>query len=210
MKKLVKSVGKSVRARLLKLAKERREDFQLVLLRYVNERLLYRLATSAHASSFVLKGAALFTVWTGQPHRATRDLDLLGFGDATEARLRQVFSDVASMKTDDDGVVFDVRSLEVRPIREDQEYGGTRITLKAHVAELRCAFRSTSGLETPSHQRPSRSTSRCCCRSPRRGFAVNGLRAAPGQVDAAAEGHSTAVELGRAARQNAPGKRRSP
>lgn len=135
MKKPVKNVGTSVRTRLLKLAKERGEDFQRVLLRYVNERLLYRLATSSHASSFVLKGAALFTVWTGRPHRATRDLDFLGFGEATEARLRRVFSDVASMKTDDDGVVFDVRSLEVRPIREDQEYGGTRVTLKAGVAE---------------------------------------------------------------------------
>lgn len=48
----------------------------------VNERLLYRLATSPQASRFVLKGAALSTVWTGQPHRPTRDLGLLGFGGA--------------------------------------------------------------------------------------------------------------------------------
>jgi hypothetical protein len=96
VKKPVKNVGTPVRARLLKPAKERGEDFQLVLLRYVNERLLYRLASSRHASGFVLKGAALFTVWTGTPHRATRDLDFLGYGDSTEAHLRQVFTDVAS------------------------------------------------------------------------------------------------------------------
>ena len=42
---------------------------------------LYRLAKSPHGARFVLKGATLFTVWTGQPHRATRDVDLLGFGD---------------------------------------------------------------------------------------------------------------------------------
>ncbi len=64
MTKPLKNVGTSVRTRLLQLAKQRGDDFQLVLLRYVNERLLHRLATSAHADRFVLKGAALFTVWT--------------------------------------------------------------------------------------------------------------------------------------------------
>ena len=61
-----KDTGTAVRARLLRVARERGEDFQLVLTRYVNERLLYRLAASPHGSRFVLKGAALFTVWTGE------------------------------------------------------------------------------------------------------------------------------------------------
>jgi len=135
--KPLKNVGTSVRTKLLQLAKQRGDDFQLVLLRYVNERLLYRLATSAHASRFVLKGAALFTVWTGKPHRATRDLDLLGFGDSSEANLRDVFNDIATMRTEDDGVVFDASSLEVGPIRENQEYGGVRVTLSAHIAEAK-------------------------------------------------------------------------
>lgn len=137
MTKPLKNVGSSVRTKLLQLAKQRGDDFQLVLLRYVNERLLYRLATSAHASRFVLKGAALFTVWTGRPHRATRDLDLLGFGESSEANMREVFSDLATMKTDDDGVIFDANSIEVGPIRENQEYGGVRVTLAAHIAEAK-------------------------------------------------------------------------
>lgn len=60
-----KDVGASVRARLLHLARTRGEDFQLLLTRYVNERLLYRLAASDHAAQFVVKGATLFTAWTG-------------------------------------------------------------------------------------------------------------------------------------------------
>ena len=137
MTKPLKNMGTSVRTKLLQLAKRRGDDFQLVLLRYVNERLLYRLATSAHANRFVLKGAALFTVWTGKPHRATRDLDLLGFGESSEDNIREVFNDVATMKTEDDGVVFDASSLEVGPIRENQEYGGVRVTLTAHIAEAK-------------------------------------------------------------------------
>jgi predicted nucleotidyltransferase component of viral defense system len=118
MTKSPKDIGASVRARLLRLARERGEDFQLMLTRYANERLLYRLASSEHGSRFVLKGAALFTLWTGQPHRATRDVDLLGFGDPSEDQIRSVFSDV----------------LAVGPIREEQEYGGVRVVLAAQVS----------------------------------------------------------------------------
>jgi hypothetical protein len=65
MKKPHKDVGASVRARLLQLAKQRGDDFQLLLTRYANERLLYRLTKSQHAGLFLLKGAALTTLWTG-------------------------------------------------------------------------------------------------------------------------------------------------
>lgn len=63
MTKVVKNIGASVRERLLNLSKARGEDFQLLLTRYANERLLYRLSVSSHAKSFVLKGATLFSLW---------------------------------------------------------------------------------------------------------------------------------------------------
>jgi len=131
--KAPKDIGASVRARFLRFARERGEDFQLLLTRYANERLLYRLAMSPHGSRFVLKGAALFTLWTGKPHRATRDVDLLGFGDPSEAHVRSVFSEVIALDVGEDGVVFEASSLEVGPIREDQEYGGVRVTVDARV-----------------------------------------------------------------------------
>jgi hypothetical protein len=93
-----RNVAASVRARLLRLARERGEDFQLLLTRYANERLLYRLAESPHRARFVLKGAALFTLWTGRPHRATRDLDLLGFGEPSEAYVKQSFAEVLALE----------------------------------------------------------------------------------------------------------------
>ena len=133
MTKTPKDISSSVRARLLHLARERGEDFQRVLTRYANERLLYRLASSTHASQFVLKGAALFTLWTGQPHRATRDLDLLGYGDPGVDHLRATFAEVLTLEVDDDGVRFDLESLTARLIREEQEYGGVRVEVIARV-----------------------------------------------------------------------------
>lgn len=78
-----KNVSASVRQRLLNLAREREDEFQMVLVRYGVERLLYRLSVSPYARQFVLKRAMLFQLWTGQPHRSTLDMDLLGSATTT-------------------------------------------------------------------------------------------------------------------------------
>lgn len=129
-----KDLGASVRARLLLIARERSEDFQLLLLRYANERLLFRLAASKHAQGFVLKGAALFTIWTGKPHRATRDLDFLSFGDSTPEQVLAAFTEVLEVDVPGDGVSFDLATLTAGLIREHLHYGGVRVELVARVA----------------------------------------------------------------------------
>ncbi len=141
-KKVVKNVGASVRERLLNLARSQKGDFQLLLTRYANERLLYRLAESPHAGGFVLKGATLFALWTTDEHRATRDVDLLGFGEPTAARIHGIFKDILERNVGDDGVEFDVMTLKVGPIRENQEYGGVRAVVVARVdaARVRLQF----------------------------------------------------------------------
>lgn len=126
-----------MRAKLLKLARAQGEDFQLLLTRYANERLLYRLAKSKHAAHFVLKGASLFTIWGGAPHRATRDLDLLGFGEPGEDFIREVFKDILTVDVADDGVQFDLDSLVARPIRDDQAYGGIRVHVQASITSAK-------------------------------------------------------------------------
>jgi hypothetical protein len=78
--KKITNIAGSHRAKLLALARERGEDFQFLLGRWMIERFLYRLSHSAHKDTFVLKGAMLFLTWDGHMHRPTRDLDLLGFG----------------------------------------------------------------------------------------------------------------------------------
>ena len=73
------NLAASIRARLLNLAKERGEDFSLTLNRYAIERYLYRLAQSPWRDKFLLKGALLFDLWLGEPHRPTRDADLQAY-----------------------------------------------------------------------------------------------------------------------------------
>ncbi len=77
MRKPVRNVGASVRARLLNLAKERNQPFDLLLTRYTLERLLYRLSKSKQRERFVLKGAMLIACWVNDPYRPTGDPDCL-------------------------------------------------------------------------------------------------------------------------------------
>lgn len=65
------NIAASVRARLLNLSRERSQPFQLLLTRYVLERLLYRLSRTEHRDRFVLKGAMLLTTWLQDPFRPT-------------------------------------------------------------------------------------------------------------------------------------------
>lgn len=131
-----RNVGASVRQRLLNLAHARGQPLELLLTRYVLERLLHRLSLSHHRERFVLKGAMLLTTWFDEPHRATRDLDLLGFGDPSDVALLAAFREVMTIGVDD-GIAFDAAGLQIQPTREDMKYGGSRLRTTAALAGAR-------------------------------------------------------------------------
>jgi predicted nucleotidyltransferase component of viral defense system len=126
----------SVRQRLLNLAREKGQVFDVVLVTYGLERLMYRLSITEHCDSFVLKGGMLVTLWIGDENRVTRDADFLGIGDASEERLISVFSEVMSQQVED-GLVYDIDNLTARAIREEQQYGGIRLRTVANLGKTR-------------------------------------------------------------------------
>ncbi len=125
----------SILARLRHAARERGEDPQLLLVRYVNERLLYRLSIAPDAESFVLKGGTLFLVWFGRIHRVTRDIDLLGIGAPDPARLEALFRVICALRCDEDGVVFEPSTVTAAEIRDGASYGGVRVRLRARLGK---------------------------------------------------------------------------
>lgn len=140
-----RNIAASVRQRLTNVSRERNEDFQFVLTRYGLERLLYRLSISKHAAQFILKGAALFQLWTGQPHRSTRDLDLLGHGAPSPDRLQTIFSEVCSLTVEDDGLVFSPETIHAEQIKEDAEYHGIRLRIECRLENARLALQIDIG-----------------------------------------------------------------
>jgi hypothetical protein len=133
----VKNIPASVRQRLTNLAKARGTEFQRILVLYALERLLYRLSVSPFANRFILKGASLFSLWFTEPHRRTRDLDLLGMDEPDPVRFATLFQDLCELAVDDDGMRFASDMVKAKPIREENEFGGIRVTLTASLENAR-------------------------------------------------------------------------
>ncbi len=140
-----KNAAASVKQRLLNISKKTGEDFQLLLTRYAVERLLDRLAASDQVNNFVLKGAMLFALWTGEMHRPTRDLDLLGFGENSDARLTEIFRALCAGDSGDDRLLFEPNSVSVEQIREEDEYGGRRVTFQVMLGQARVSLQVDVG-----------------------------------------------------------------
>lgn len=132
-----KNLIASIRDRLKLISRKRKEDFQFVLTRYALERLLYRLSQSRYANRFVLKGAFLFMVWTGNPYRQTKDLDLLGLDSVSPETLQQLFDEICRTETLQDGLIFDLDTIEITEIRDDTEYQGWRVKIISRLGKAR-------------------------------------------------------------------------
>lgn len=139
-----KDIAASVRARLLNLAKERKEDFDFILRQFVIQRVLYRLSTSEYADRFLLKGALLFWIWNQEFHRPTIDIDLLGFGSNDVKDLQQLFNTVCAIAAED-GLEFDLSSIKANEIKKDEKYQGVRVTGLAKLTKARIKFQIDIG-----------------------------------------------------------------
>ena len=117
----------SIRQKLLNFAKTNKQDFQRAIDAYAIECVLDRLAHSAYADRFILKGALLFSVWKGLGRRPTRDIDLLGRGANELDLIVHIFKDIVSVDIKDDCVVFFPDKIEGLRIKEEDEYEGIRI-----------------------------------------------------------------------------------
>ncbi len=136
----------SIHQRLLNQSKARRVDFNLLLARYAIERFLYRMSQSPYADQFVLKGAMLLQIWLPEAGRPTRDLDLLGFGDLSAGRLRQIFAAVCDQPVAADGCQFHADSVTVAAIRAEDEYGGQRVILDGRLGNARLRVQVDIGI----------------------------------------------------------------
>jgi predicted nucleotidyltransferase component of viral defense system len=137
MKKPLTNMAASVQDRLRTMHRQTGEDYQLLLNRFVQERLLYRLSQSEHRDRFILKGAMMFVIWHGSLHRVTRDMDLLGFGTSSIPALEAIFRELAQLSVEDDGVVFDAATIQGEQIRSQEAYVGVRLTLTATIGRAR-------------------------------------------------------------------------
>lgn len=131
---MTKNIGRSIKTRLLNLAKEEKQEYMKVLVRYLHERLLFRISASPYKSNFLLKGSSLLFALDGFKARPTIDIDLLGECISNEREsLKETFEKICNIECEDDGVTYDATSLELEPIAVEKKYPGTCVKVVAHL-----------------------------------------------------------------------------
>ena len=131
------SKADSIKALLRNLAIRNGKPFEYVLTHYFIERVLYRLSVSPYAAHFVLKGGLLLQAVLEQQARATRDIDLLAeqLSNQTDD-LRRIFKEICSIEADD-GISFDIDSIQAEPITQNADYHGVSLSFFAYLDRTR-------------------------------------------------------------------------
>jgi predicted nucleotidyltransferase component of viral defense system len=145
MKKSPTNTPASVLARLKNLSERDHLDFNFLLLRYIQERFLARLAESSYVNKFVLKGGFLLLAYNIQKARPTKDLDFLGLNVSKDPKeLENLVLEIISIDADD-GVQFRTDSVKSQIIKEDAGYEGVRIKIEARIGTTRNIIRLDFG-----------------------------------------------------------------
>ncbi|MBQ3738568.1 MAG: nucleotidyl transferase AbiEii/AbiGii toxin family protein [Bacteroidales bacterium] len=133
-KKNLSNYGKSVKERLLNISRDEQYSSQLLLSRYFQERLLYRLSVSEYKDRFILKGGALLYAHDGFQARPTLDIDFMARRISNDAEnIKGIFSEICQIACAEDGVTFDSDTIETGEIAITKEYRGLRVSLMAHL-----------------------------------------------------------------------------
>ncbi len=115
------------------------------------EGFLLRLAASTHRDAFVLKGGVLLAAYGNR--RPTRDVDLAALDVSNAAdNVLGLIREIVAVPAND-GLVFQLDSLDAEVIRDDNE--GIRVTAKATLSRAKLSFHVDVNVGDPIHPAPT-------------------------------------------------------
>lgn len=119
----------SVYLQLQKVARARKRPADEIFTLYGLERFLARLSATPYADDFCLKGGVLLSAHALR--RPTRDIDMQALDLQLDVdHLTETLKAVCDVVVDD-GLVFDLASMQIEQIRDEDEYNGLRVSLPA-------------------------------------------------------------------------------
>lgn len=132
------NIAHSLKVRLLNLSDHNNRRYQQLLVRYMQERFLYRLSESKYCNNFILKGGALLYAYDEFLPRPTLDVDFMGNHISNDKdAIVAAFKEIASQNVDDDGVRFLFDSVEASDIAVERKYPGVRISVVGYLDTIR-------------------------------------------------------------------------
>ena len=139
-----KNIAMSVRDRLLNIRNSEPDlQYMQVLLRYIQERMLYRLSKSQYRGNFCLKGSALLFAHNKLKARPTKDIDFLGDKiNRDKENIKKAFQEICSIQCPEDAITFDCGfdDIKVEDITLEKEYNGVTVSVTAHLGTVIIPF----------------------------------------------------------------------
>lgn len=138
MGKTYTNSGKSVKERLLNLSKAEHYNPQMMISRYMQERLLYRLSISNYRERFILKGGALLYAHDRFEARPTLDIDFMATRiNNDKENIKRIIKEICNVDCVPDGSSYDADTVEAEDITVNKEYHGVRVSVVAHLDTAR-------------------------------------------------------------------------
>lgn len=144
--------AQAVKDKLRNISKEKNVDFNSVMRFYMYDRFVERLSKSKYKDNFILKGGFYLSKLFGLDNRSTMDIDTaIRKAKFTEENIIKMITEIIN-KDVDDNVKFGIEKTE--PIRDEDEYGGLRITINFTLENMRDSFHIDIATGDPIHPGP--------------------------------------------------------
>ena len=124
--------------KLRNISKKKNVDFNTLLRLYMYDRFLERLSKSKYRDNFILKGGFYLSTLFGVENRATMDIDTAFRNESfDEETIIKMINEIVSIKIDDNAKLS---YLRIEPIRNEDEYGGFRVTIQVEYETMKQSF----------------------------------------------------------------------
>lgn len=144
--------AQAVKDKLRNISKEKNVDFNSVMRFYMYDRFVERLSKSKYKDNFILKGGFYLSKLFGLDNRSTMDIDTaIRKTKFTKENIIKMITEIIN-KDVDDNVKFGIEKTE--PIRDEDEYGGLRITINFKLENMKDSFHIDIATGDPIHPGP--------------------------------------------------------
>lgn len=144
--------AQAVKDKLRNISNEKNINFNAVLKFYMYDRFIERLSKSKYRDNIVLKGGFYLSSLFGIENRSTIDIDAaIRKAEFTEDNLLKMITEIINVDVDDN-VVFKIN--ETSSIRDEDEYGGLRVTIDFQLENVKDKFHIDMATGDPIYPRP--------------------------------------------------------
>ena len=144
--------AQAVKDKLKNISRGKNVDFNSVMRFYMYDRFVERLSKSKYKDNFILKGGFYLSKLFGLDNRSTRDIDTaIRKAEFTEENLIKMVNEIINIDVEDN-VKFKIEKTE--PIRDEDEYGGLRITINFMLENIKDKFHIDLATGDPIYPRP--------------------------------------------------------